>query len=133
MTREEILSRWEARLVEWAQLEVHVDGAAIAREVLADLREIASAHETAELTLTAAANESGYSKRQLARMIVDGTLRNVGRPNAPRVLRQDLPRKLVAKPQPSAMANSSSSLLGIARHIVTAKSRRGGGSNGTQG
>ena len=46
------------------------------------------------LTLTEAAKEAGYSSSQLSRLIRRGDLRNVGKPNAPRVLRGHLPRKL---------------------------------------
>ncbi len=45
------------------------------------------------LTLTQAAYECGYSADHLRRLIRDGKLTNVGRRNAPRVRRGDLPRK----------------------------------------
>lgn len=50
------------------------------------------------LTLTQASEESGYTSAHLGRMVRTGTLRNVGRPNAPRVLRGDLPKKVQSSP-----------------------------------
>jgi hypothetical protein len=45
------------------------------------------------LTLTRAARECGYSPDHLGRLIRRGRLRNYGREHAPRVRRDDLPRK----------------------------------------
>ena len=45
------------------------------------------------LTLGQAAAESGYSADHLSRLLRDGRIPNAGRPNAPRILRRDLPRK----------------------------------------
>ena len=45
------------------------------------------------LNLTDAAVESGYSADYLGRLVRDGKIANVGRPNAPRIRRRDLPRK----------------------------------------
>ena len=45
------------------------------------------------LNLQQAAAHSGYSARQLSRLIQQGELANRGRPNAPRVRVGDLPRK----------------------------------------
>jgi hypothetical protein len=52
---------------------------------------------TQGLTLAQAAQESGYSREHLGRLIREGTLPNAGRPNAPRVRRRDLPRKTVSE------------------------------------
>ena len=46
------------------------------------------------LNLKQAAAHSGYSTRQLSRMIDEGKLANLGRAGAPRVRLGDLPRKL---------------------------------------
>ena len=45
------------------------------------------------LTLDQAAEESGYSKSHLSRLIAADRLPNAGRRNAPRIKRGDLPRK----------------------------------------
>jgi hypothetical protein len=51
-------------------------------------------HELEALSLTAAADVSGYSASWLSKLVSDGRLENVGRPFAPMVRRGDLPRKL---------------------------------------
>jgi hypothetical protein len=91
--RDEILARWESRLTEWAELHVQVDGKAIAEQVIADLRAVGDAYDLASLSLTAAAQESGYSAGHLGREVKAGRIPNAGRENAPRILRRDLPRK----------------------------------------
>ena len=50
-------------------------------------------HELEELTVAQAAEESGYSEEHLRRLIRQGSISNVGSPNAPRIPRCDLPRK----------------------------------------
>ncbi len=57
------------------------------------------------LTLTEAAEESGFSADHLGRLVHDGKIPNAGRPGAPRISRRHLPRKtgaaksrLAAKP-----------------------------------
>ena len=45
------------------------------------------------LTLTEAAEESGYSASHLGRLVRDGTIPNAGRPGAPRIALKDLPLK----------------------------------------
>jgi len=45
------------------------------------------------LTIAQAAQESGYSRDHLSRLLADGRLENVGNDGAPRIRRSDLPRK----------------------------------------
>jgi hypothetical protein len=45
------------------------------------------------LTLTEAADESGYSADHLGRLVRDGKIPNAGRPGAPRIARRSLPAK----------------------------------------
>ncbi len=45
------------------------------------------------LTLTEAAEESGYSASHLGRLVREGTIPNAGRPGAPRIALKDLPLK----------------------------------------
>lgn len=75
------------------------------------------------LTLTEAAAISGYTADHLGRLVRDGILQNLGRPNAPKVRRGDLPRKL---PLPGTHANTD--LLGASRRqvakAITTSSRR---------
>ena len=93
MIREEILGRWEGWLRDWAPLHVQVDGKAIAEQVLSDLHEMGNAYDMTPLSLTAAAEESGYSARHLGREVKAGRIPNAGREKAPKILRRDLPRK----------------------------------------
>jgi hypothetical protein len=57
------------------------------------LEEHASAWETEPLTLEEAAQESGYSRDHLGRVLAEGIIPNAGEPYAPRIRRFDLPRK----------------------------------------
>ena len=50
-------------------------------------------HDHAILTLTEAAEESGYSASHLGRLVREGTIPNAGRPGAPRIALKDLPLK----------------------------------------
>lgn len=45
------------------------------------------------LTLDQAAEESGYSRDHLGRLVREGEIPNAGESNAPRIRRRDLPRK----------------------------------------
>ena len=89
----------------------------------ADELERALASEEGELlTLQQAACLSGYSTDHLGRLIRQGTLRNLGRPRAPRVRRGDLPRKAAALPGQTAGLH----LLGadprqVARAVVASR------------
>ena len=128
-SREQVIERWQRRLAEWARLHTLVGGEEVAREILDDLKQLADAHESEPIGLKAAALESGYSTRQLSRMIAEGILTNAGRPHAPRLLRKDLPKK--PKSGPGTSAPRDPSLLSIARDVTSAKSNRRGLGNGT--
>ena len=65
------------------------------------------------LTLTEAAEASGYSADHLGRLVRNGSIKNYGRRNAPKVRRGDLPRKLTL---PSCQADPK--LLGASRRQV---------------
>ena len=122
MTREDFTSRWRARRDELARLGALVEGVKLCDEVLADAEALFRSEEHDVLTLTEAAQESGYSAGHLGRLVRDGTIPNVGRPNAPKIRRADLPRKATGlRPKPAA-----SKLVGvtpgqIARAVVTSK------------
>jgi hypothetical protein len=73
-------------------LGVHVDGAKLCEEILADLEQLDAAGEEA-LTLVEAAKESGYSADHLGRLVRAGDIENVGRAHAPKIRRRNLPRK----------------------------------------
>lgn len=119
MTRDEIMDRWRQRLSDWTQLQTTVNGEQVAIQVLADLKAMGDAYDDAQVGLTVAAQESGYSTRQLSRMIQDGTLKNVGRAHAPKLLRRDLPKRTVRSSVP---ADSGVSLR-LAREAAASKPR----------
>ena len=58
-----------------------------------DLEEAWRIWQTEPLTLEEAAEESGYSYSSLQKRVSDGEIPNIGKAGAPRVQRQDLPRK----------------------------------------
>jgi SLT domain-containing protein len=92
-------TQWRLRAVElraWAAAE----GAAQALEKAAEQLDAALQGNSDELlTLTQAAAASGYTADHLGRLVRAGTLANVGRVNAPRVRRSELPVKLRNLPQ----------------------------------
>lgn len=121
MTRDEVIARWQRRRDEWKRLGVHVDGAAVADDVLADLAALAASALDEVLSLSAAARESGYSRDHLARLIRQGTIPNAGRPNAPAILRRNLPRKAAALPREP---ESDISRAQVARSVITSHRER---------
>ncbi len=58
-----------------------------------DLEETWRIWQQEPLTLEEAAEESGYSYSSIQKRVASGEIPNVGQPGAPRVQRQDLPRK----------------------------------------
>ncbi len=96
----DLLDRWRVRRDEWRRLGVQCDGAKLCDEVLADLHQLDAAGEEA-LSLVEAAKECSYSADHLGRLVRNGDIENVGRKNAPRIRRRDLPRKPAAFPPTS--------------------------------
>ena len=58
-----------------------------------ELERAVRAHEMEALTIGEAAAESGYSKSHLYTLLSEGSLANAGTKGAPRLMRQDLPKK----------------------------------------
>ena len=100
MTLPELLIRWRERRDEWRRLGVIVDGAKLCDEFLGDLESMDASGEEV-LTLVEAAMESGYSADHLGRLVRAGAIVNVGRANAPKIRRRNLPRKPGSLPNPS--------------------------------
>ena len=75
-------------------------GAGVLRQVADELDAAVRAAADEELTLEAAAAESGYSRDRLRHMVADGEIQNAGRRGAPRIRRGDLPRKKSKKCDP---------------------------------
>ncbi len=86
-------------------LGVEINGAALAKEIVASIREIRRRSVDEALTLTEAARESGYSRDHLGRELRAGRIPNVGRPNAPRIERRFLPHKAGALPSDEVADN----------------------------
>src|SRR5438093_12542629 len=68
MTREEFVIRWRTRQTEWARIGALVDGARVCEDVLQDFESVTRAEDDAELSLSEAAAESGYSGDHLRRL-----------------------------------------------------------------
>lgn len=96
MTVDGLPAAWRARAEE---LERFAPAAAEAFRAAADELEGALRERAGErLTLSEAAEVSGYSKRRLRELVGEGKLANVGAKGRPRFLRGDLPRKAGAAP-----------------------------------
>jgi len=108
MTRKEFLDKWEGRRDEWSRRGISAPVGPILDEVLADLESVSRQEGTELLNLTQAAIRSGFSADSLGRMVREGTLRNYGRKNAPRVRAADLPRKALRPPSPVAQLGPAS-------------------------
>lgn len=93
MRIDELRQRWLTRREEYARLAVHVDGARIVDEFVADLQALENDEADQLLSLRRASELSGYSIEHLARLVRAGTVRNAGRPNKPLIRLRDLPRK----------------------------------------
>src|SRR5438093_5554586 len=68
MTREDFLTRWRTRQSESARIGALVDGARVCEDVLQDFEAVTRAEDDAELNLSEAAAESGYSSDHLRRL-----------------------------------------------------------------
>src|SRR6266853_4424962 len=93
MTREEFRARWNARLNECVRLGIHVDGERVCREVLADFEAVISAEDDRLLTLTDAADASGYCRDHLRRLYRQGVVPGERRGRRIFFRSADLPRK----------------------------------------
>lgn len=76
------------------------------------------AHGDETLTLVEAAEVSGYTADHIGSLIRNGKLTNVGRPNAPRVRRADLPIKSPSSPGRPAPAARKQRRKAAAPHAV---------------
>ena len=90
---DEIVERWTARRDVAKSLGGLVDGARLCDELLRDLEELRRVSDGEILSLTDAAERSGYSREHLGRLVRGGRIPNAGRPNAPKIRVVDLPRK----------------------------------------
>ncbi|MDX2057232.1 MAG: hypothetical protein SFV24_05475 [Gemmatimonadales bacterium] len=122
MRADEFATKWTTEAEVMRQRGVLVNGALLLEEILRDFDAVTRGRARELLTLTDGAAESGYSAEYLGALIRQGKIQNAGRPHAPRILRQDLPRKASRLPDPP----SSLKLVGatprqIARAIISSK------------
>lgn len=120
---EELVQRWRRDAVLLRQYR-NQQLAELLEDRAAELEAALQAQNAELLTLTEAAAASGYSADHLGRLVRNGSIKNYGRPNSPKVQRGDLPRKLTL---PSCYAEPK--LLGasrrqVAKAITTSGSRR---------
>ena len=120
MRPEELTAKWEAEARAMAQRGALVSGASLVDEFLKDFAAVVRNLDNEQLTLAQAASESGYSADYLGLLIRQGRIPNLGRPHAPRLWRQDLPRKASRLPRGSrGYRLSSATPRQIARAVVT--------------
>ena len=121
---DEALDWWEHEFAEGCEaIGVQVNAAALVRSLVGSLRRIRNATDSAPLSLTAAADEVGYSAKQVGRWIKDGKIENVGSPNSPRVRRGDIRnRKKALLPGRSPMRIVESA-QDIARSVANSQRR----------
>jgi len=93
MTREEFRARWNARLNECIRLGIHVDGERFCHEVLADFEAVISAEDDRLLSLSDAAEASGYCSDHLRRLYRQGVLTGERRGRRIFFRSADLPKK----------------------------------------
>src|SRR2546427_12534607 len=96
MTREDFVVRWRTRLSEWARIGALVDGARVCEDVLQDFEAVTRAEDDAELSLSEAAAESGYSSDHLRRLHRLGKLPAVRKGRSLFFRSGDLPKKPTA-------------------------------------
>jgi hypothetical protein len=101
-----------------------VDPAKLVEEVLRDAEALFGSEENELLTLTEAAKISGYTADHLGRQVRNGTLKNYGRPHAPRVRRADLPRKPLLLDAAADTNLIGASRRQVAKAITTSESSR---------
>ena len=102
---DDLSSEWRTRsngLRRYGAVEVSATLEACADE----LEERAREWENEALSLEVAAEESGYARDHLGKLIRDGTLPNAGEPYAPRIRRRDLPRKPGHSPNPKTKVDT---------------------------
>src|SRR5438093_4266250 len=100
MTREDFVVRWRTRLSEWARIGALVDGARVCEDVLQDFEAVTRAEDDAELSLSEAVAESGYSSHHLRRLHRLGKLPAYRQGRSLFFRSGDLPRKPTG-PRPS--------------------------------
>lgn len=122
MRPDEFVTKWRTEAEAMRQRGVLLNGALLLDEILRDFDAVTHGRATELLTLTDGATESGYSAEYLGTLIRQGKIQNAGRPHAPRIRRQDLPRKASRLPdQPPSLKLVGATPRQIARAIISSK------------
>lgn len=90
-------------------------GAGMLKQCADELRAARERRDAEVLTLTEAAQESGYSAETLRKLVRAGAIPQAGRTHAPRIARKDLPRR-VGKPASTLYDPQADALRLLARH-----------------
>jgi|SRR5580704_8092610 hypothetical protein len=98
LTRASLIEEWSRRRDELRLLKASVDGATLIDKFLGEFRDLVANEEDITLSLTEAAEYSGYSRRQLGRLVRENKIPNAGRRNAPRIRIKNIPLKATALP-----------------------------------
>lgn len=86
---EQAIHRWEFHRTRYEEEQATGRLDVLCARFIQDLGALLGVDPT-RFTMSEAAAWSGYSRRQLTRLVQQGRLSNVGRPGAPLVLRSDL-------------------------------------------
>lgn len=116
--RESLRARLVGRRAELARLGALVQGDRLIDEILADLDAVEREAQGKLVKLSEASRACGYTPDHLRVLIRTGKLTDYGRPHAPRVRLDELPRKPGhhpgALPPARAIASLQARILGIA-------------------
>src|SRR6266566_10025867 len=93
LATKDFVTRWRTRQNEWARIGALVDGARVCEDVLQDFEAVTRAEDDAELGLSEAAAESGYSGDHLRRLHRLGKLPAYRKGRSLFFRSGDLPRK----------------------------------------
>lgn len=118
---EQLIPRWRE---EASQLRERYSDERLARlsEIYAqELEAVLREYGDQALSLEAAAQESGYSIDHLGRLVRQGKLPNAGRSGAPRIRRNDLPKKASSGQEKGAKPEERGIMEGLFRDIVESK------------
>lgn len=92
MNLSNVIAKWRQE-AELLRRHGAVEAAATKEADALELEQFEQQYQLEHLTLASAALESGYTAAHLSALVANGSIPNVGRKHAPRILRRDLPRK----------------------------------------
>jgi len=110
-------SEWRSRAVRLREWGASEQVARAWEKAAAEVEQVLRRWDRATLTLTEAAQESGYSADHLGQLVRDGEIPNAGRPGAPRIRRADLPVKSSPSPEPHPSTTPDVDVTSIAEGL----------------